>query len=38
VRTDSVDWAALLDGPLRDAVRSGDVDSARAIVSGAIRR
>jgi siroheme synthase-like protein len=38
VRTDSVDWAALLDGPLPDAVRSGDVDSARAIVSGAIRR
>jgi siroheme synthase-like protein len=37
-RTDSVDWAALLDGPLADAVRSGDLDNARAIVRGAIRQ
>jgi siroheme synthase-like protein len=34
-RTDSVDWAALLDGPLPDAVRTGDLDNARAIVDAA---
>jgi siroheme synthase-like protein len=32
LRTDSVDWAGLLDGPLPDLVRSGDLDNARAIV------
>lgn len=31
--SDSVDWGALLDGPLPEFVRSGDIDSARAIVS-----
>ncbi len=32
-RSDSVDWGALLDGPLPELVRSGDIDEARAIVS-----
>jgi siroheme synthase-like protein len=36
-RTDSVDWAALLDGPLPDAVRTGDLDNARAIVDAVTR-
>ena len=31
-RSDSVDWAALLDGPLLELVRAGDLDNARAIV------
>ena len=35
--TESVDWAALLDGPLLDLVRSGDVDAARALVADATR-
>jgi siroheme synthase-like protein len=34
-RTDSIDWVALLDGPLLDAVRAGDWDNARAIVATA---
>jgi siroheme synthase (precorrin-2 oxidase/ferrochelatase) len=34
-RSDSVDWAALLDGPLLDLVRAGDWDNARAIVAAA---
>jgi siroheme synthase-like protein len=34
-RTDSVDWASLLDGPLLDFVRAGDWDNARAIVAAA---
>lgn len=34
--SDSVDWAALLDGPLLDFVRAGDWDNARAIVSAAV--
>ncbi len=34
-RSDSVDWAALLDGPLLEAVRAGDTDNARAIVTAA---
>jgi siroheme synthase-like protein len=34
--TDSVDWHALLDGPLPDLVRRGDVDGARTLVNGAI--
>ena len=29
VRSDSVDWVALLDGPLPELVRSGDIDNAR---------
>ncbi len=33
--SDSVDWAALLDGPLLDSVRAGDWDNARAIVAAA---
>ena len=32
--TDSVDWVRLLDGPLPELVRSGDLDNARAIVDG----
>lgn len=34
-RSDSVDWAALLDGPLLDFVRAGDWDNARAILANA---
>jgi hypothetical protein len=34
-RTDSIDWVALLDGPLLDAVNAGDWDNARAIVAAA---
>jgi siroheme synthase-like protein len=35
LRSDAVDWAGLLDGPLPDLVRSGDIDNARAIVAAA---
>ena len=35
--TESVDWAALLDGPLPDLVRSGDMDGARALIADATR-
>lgn len=35
-RSDSVDWAALLDGPLLDLVRAGDWDNAQAIVTAAV--
>jgi siroheme synthase-like protein len=35
VRSDAVDWAQLLDGPLPELVRSGDIDNARAIVETA---
>ncbi len=34
-RTDSIDWVALLNGPLLDAARAGDWDNARAIVATA---
>jgi siroheme synthase-like protein len=34
--SDSVDWAALLDGPLLDFVRAGDWDNALAIVAAAL--
>lgn len=34
--SDSVDWAALLDGPLLDLVRAGDWDNALAIVAAAL--
>jgi len=34
--SDSVDWAALLDGPLLDLVRAGDWDNALAIVAAAV--
>jgi siroheme synthase-like protein len=33
MRSDSVDWARLLDGPLPELVRSGDLDIARAILN-----
>jgi len=35
LRSDSVDWVRLLDGPLPELVRSGDIDEARAIVAAA---
>jgi siroheme synthase-like protein len=34
-RSDSVDWAGMLEGPLPELVRSGDMDGARAIVTAA---
>jgi siroheme synthase-like protein len=34
-RSDTVDWAALLDGPLLELVRTGDWDNARAILAAA---
>ncbi len=34
-RSDAVDWRQLLDGPLPELVRSGDMDNARAIVETA---
>ncbi|HWF15805.1 MAG TPA: bifunctional precorrin-2 dehydrogenase/sirohydrochlorin ferrochelatase [Acidimicrobiales bacterium] len=34
-RSDSVDWAALLDGPLIELVRAGEWDKARAMVAAA---
>jgi siroheme synthase-like protein len=37
-RTDSVDWAALLDGPLPALVQQGELDNARAIVDDAVGR
>jgi siroheme synthase-like protein len=33
--TESVDWRQLLDGPLLDLVRAGDIDGARATVRAA---
>jgi siroheme synthase-like protein len=33
--SDSVDWARLLDGPLPDLVRAGDIERARAAVRAA---
>ncbi len=35
LRSDSVDWVHLLDGPLPGLVRSGDIDNAKAIVAKA---
>ena len=35
LRSDSVDWAGLLDGPLPELVRSGDIDRAREMVAAA---
>jgi siroheme synthase-like protein len=32
LRSDSIDWRQLLDGPLPELVRAGDLDDARAIV------
>jgi siroheme synthase-like protein len=32
-RSDSVDWVGLLDGPLPELVRSGDIESAKTIVT-----
>jgi siroheme synthase-like protein len=37
-RSDSVDWTALLDGPLPTLVAAGDLDNARAIVVAAVRQ
>ena len=37
-RSDAVDWEALLDGPLPELVRAGDLDNARAIVTAATAR
>ncbi|HTT87053.1 MAG TPA: bifunctional precorrin-2 dehydrogenase/sirohydrochlorin ferrochelatase, partial [Acidimicrobiales bacterium] len=34
--TESVDWAALLEGPLPDLVRRGELDGARGIVDAAV--
>jgi precorrin-2 dehydrogenase/sirohydrochlorin ferrochelatase len=34
----SVDWTALLDGPLLDYVRAGDWENAQAIVTAAVTR
>jgi siroheme synthase-like protein len=33
VRTESVDWSAVLDGPLVQLVQAGELDQARAILS-----
>ena len=38
VPSGAVDWAALLDGPLPELVRSGEWDNARAIVTAAADR
>ena len=35
LRSDSVDWVGLLDGPLPELVRSGDIDGAREMVAAA---
>jgi siroheme synthase-like protein len=35
LRSDSVDWTKLLNGPLPELVRSGDMDNARATVETA---
>ena len=35
LRSDSVDWARLLDGPLLDLIRAGEIDNARATVLAA---
>ncbi len=34
--TDSVDWSALLEGPLPDLVDAGELEKAQAIVEGAV--
>ena len=35
LRSDSVDWVRLLDGPLPELVRAGNIDDAKAAVAGA---
>jgi siroheme synthase-like protein len=35
LRSDSVDWARLLDGPLLELIRAGEIDNARATVLAA---
>jgi siroheme synthase-like protein len=35
LRSDSVDWAHLLDGPLLELIRAGEIDNARATVLAA---
>jgi siroheme synthase-like protein len=37
VRPQTVDWGTLLDGPLLDLIRSGDLEGARAMVHAATR-
>jgi siroheme synthase-like protein len=37
LRSDSVDWRQLLDGPLPELARAGDLDEARAIVDNVTR-
>jgi hypothetical protein len=34
--TETVDWEALLDGPLPQLVRQGNLDGARAILDAAV--
>jgi siroheme synthase-like protein len=36
VRSDQIDWARLLDGPLLALIRAGDIDGARAAITAAI--
>jgi siroheme synthase-like protein len=38
ISTERVDWAALLDGPLPELVRSGDLEGARALIDDALAR
>jgi len=38
LRVDTVDWAALLDGPLPSLVAAGELDNAAAIVTDAMTR
>ncbi len=35
VRSDTVDWGRVLDGPLLELIRSGDMEGARAVVAEA---
>jgi siroheme synthase-like protein len=35
VRSDTVDWARLLDGPLPELIRTGDIEGARAALAAA---
>jgi siroheme synthase-like protein len=38
ISTEAVDWAALLDGPLPELVRQGDLVGARALIDDALAR
>ena len=35
-RSDAIDWAHLLDGPLPELVRSGDIEGARTLLAAAL--